>query len=233
MKKNLRNTCKIISLILAFVFFLTGCGGVNDSLGSGDEFEFLNVHSTDTVYKVYVVGNVSKFLAMLYNGDMTLDDLNKKLPTDPQINVSDSDWEETPCYGHKYIIKCQKGGDYTRVIGTCYIDNSLPGVMEYIEDSRLVFDNSVVIEEVYVMMSEAFDTKEYIYYVTNVGDFIFIKHTEDHETVYSLVPAEDFCKHCAQVYETFDDSDTIGGYDFIGTFKNMESYRHTEPYKPE
>ena len=231
--KLLKRISFSVAVVLLASFCLTGCS-VNDSLSSADELEFLLIHSTDKVYKIYYSASCNYFFGELYKGNLTLDSLNEKLPLDPHLKKDDMEFKDYPCEGHGYVIKCDE--HIERVIGTCFLrKNNVPHVLKYVEDPNLVFDSSVEIKEVYILIpASQWEDDEYIYYVTDKGDYIFIKTTKSNETVYYLVPADEYCKHCAEAFETeIPEGGLIGGYNFIGTFENNESYRHTEPYKPE
>lgn len=229
--KLLKRISFSIAVVLLASFCLTGCS-VNDSLGSGDELEFLLIHSTDKVYKIYYSASCNYFFGELYKGNLTLDSLNEKLPLDPHLKKDDPEFWNIPCEGHGYVIKCDE--HIERVIGTCGLrKNDVPYVLKYVEDPNLVFDSSVEIKEVYILIpANPYENEEYIYYVTDKGNYIFIQTSKS--SVYYLVPADEYGKHCAEAFETeIPEEALIGGYDFIGHFENNESYRHTEPYKPE
>jgi hypothetical protein len=231
--KLLKRISFSIAVVLLASFCLTGCS-VNDSLSSADELEFLLIHSTDKVYKIYYSASCNYFFGELYKGTLTLDSLNEKLPLDPHLKKDDPEFMNIPCEGHGYVIK---HGDYIEnVFGTCFLKkNYVPHVLKYVEEPNLVFDSSVEIKEVYILIpANPYENEEYIYYVTDNGNYIFIKTSKSNETVYYLVPADEYGKHCAEAFETeIPEEGLIGGYNFIGTFENNESYRHTEPYKPE
>ncbi len=233
MKKAKQIFCFIVLISLVSAFFV-GCS-VNDSLNSGDEVEALKIHSSDEVYKIYYLGSCDYFISQLYNGEKDLDSLNKKL-LDPHLKKGDPELQEIPCEGHGYIIACSDV--IVRYVGTCGIGKLYtPKVLKYVVDSSQVFDNSVDIKEVYILIPFNLYineyNREYVYYVTDKGDYIFIYDKQNEEGVYYLVPADEYGKHCAEVYETHNFDGVIGSYNFVTSFENIESYRHTEPFKPE
>ncbi len=230
-----------LSLLLLFALLLTGCGTTSDSLNCKEDVESLLCHSTDRVYKVYyVAGRAGYFFGELYNGNVSLEDLNT-LVMDRHLEENQSEAEKNFCVSHKYVICC--GNTLRRTVDSCnsnYLKGTSPRTMNYLEDPSLVFDKGVEVTSAYLLISSnEYINSEYIYFITDQGDYIFICDEQitsgQKDFVNYLIPAQDFCKHCADKKEDAMPEVGVmgGGYDYEKNFENIESYRHTEPYKPE
>ena len=235
----IKQISKFFSVILILAFFLTGCT-INDSLDCGEELDLLKMHPEDKVYKIYYGVGWPKFFGKLYNGEVSLGSINEKLDIE---HINDPEYqdelEDVCCVGYGYVVKCTENvGE--RYISSCMIYKEAPAIMHYIYDTELVFDSSVTIKEAYILAEEStHERTEYIYFVTDEGDYIFIlnrEYVDGHpKTFYYLFPADEFGKHCAEEWTKLEENgeQIYSKPDFVTSFENYESYRHTEPYKPE
>ena len=229
--KRTRQLCTILAVLLLFVFCLSGCA--EDSFGVSNKIRNeISDNSDDTVLKIYI-GSFTDFFYYKYIGAADMDTLNTKV----------WDTEYGYLFNIRYVVR-PAGSSSFRTYAYDFYKDGLEHIgdsdssfyFEYIDHPERVFDPSIEIKEIYILQkSSSHSSTDYIYYVTDIGDYILMikdnyyngEWGEPRRLPY-LFTFEEYGKFIYDYYSSLDEPVINSGNI---TFPDEHKYILTEPLK--